>query len=103
VINYDIHWNPVRLIQRFGRVDRINSQNEEVSMINFGQPRNLTSTLNLRNRVEARMALVDISATGSDNLLTEVEVSDELSGELNYRDAQLKRMKDEVLQFRRTQ
>ena len=97
VINYDIHWNPVRLIQRFGRVDRINSQNKEVSMINFWATEELDQYLNLRNRVEARMALVDISATGSDNLLTEVEVSDELSGELNYRDAQLKRMKDEVL------
>jgi SNF2 family DNA or RNA helicase len=93
VINYDIHWNPVRLIQRFGRVDRINSQNKEVSMINFWATAELDQYLNLKNRVEARMALVDISATGSDNLLTEEEASDEL----NYRDEQLKRMKDEVL------
>lgn len=93
VINYDIHWNPVRLIQRFGRVDRINSQNKTVSMINFWATAELDQYLNLKNRVEARMALVDISATGSDNLLTEEEASDEL----NYRDEQLKRMKNEVL------
>jgi SNF2 family DNA or RNA helicase len=94
VINYDIHWNPVRLIQRFGRIDRINSQNKDVSMINFWATAELDQYLNLKNRVEARMALVDISATGSDNLLL---TEDDANDELNYRDEQLKRMKDEVL------
>ena len=94
VINYDIHWNPVRLIQRFGRIDRINSQNKTVSMINFWATAELDQYLNLKNRVEARMALVDISATGADNLLL---TEDDANDELNYRDEQLKRMKDEVL------
>ena len=93
MINYDIHWNPVRLIQRFGRIDRINSQNKTVSMINFWATPELDHYLNLKYRVEARMALVDIAATGSDNLLTEENANDEL----NYRDEQLKRMKTEVL------
>lgn len=94
VVNYDIHWNPVRLIQRFGRIDRINSQNKAVSMINFWATAELDQYLGLKNRVEARMALVDISATGSDNLLL---TEDDANNELNYRDEQLKRMKDDVL------
>jgi SNF2 family DNA or RNA helicase len=103
VINYDIHWNPVRLIQRFGRVDRINSQNKEVSMINFWATAELDQYLNLKNRVEARMALVDISATASDNLLTDDDANavswaqQDIKDELTYRDEQLKRMKNEVL------
>ena len=104
VINYDIHWNPVRLIQRFGRIDRINSQNKTVSMINFWATAELDQYLNLKNRVEARMALVDISATASDNLLVSDEDTNgkdelikDIEDELNYRDQQLKRMKDEVL------
>ncbi len=103
VINYDIHWNPVRLIQRFGRIDRINSQNKEVSMINFWATAELDQYLNLKNRVEARMALVDISATASDNLLVgddEYENSireKDIQDDLTYRDEQLKRMKTEVL------
>lgn len=95
VINYDIHWNPVRLIQRFGRIDRINSQNKTVSMINFWATPELDQYLNLKNRVEARMALVDIAGTGADNLLTENE--EMTKDALNYRDEQLKRMKDEIL------
>lgn len=93
VINYDIHWNPVRLIQRFGRIDRINSQNKSVSLFNFWATAELDQYLNLKNRVEARMALVDISATGSDNLLSE----DSANNELNYRDEQLTRMKAEII------
>ena len=64
VVNYDIHWNPVRVIQRFGRIDRIGSRNHQVSMINFWPTPKLDDYLNLQNRVEARMALVDVTATG---------------------------------------
>lgn len=103
VINYDIHWNPVRLIQRFGRIDRINSQHNYVTMINFWATPELDKYLNLKNRVEARMALVDISATASDNLLQGDDTNEmatakqDIKDELTYRDEQLKRMKDEVL------
>lgn len=93
VVNYDIHWNPVRLIQRFGRVDRIGSQNERIQMVNFWPTDDLNDYLNLKNRVEARMALVDLTATAQDNPLTPEQVRTELS----YRDQQLMRLKDEVL------
>ena len=93
LVNYDIHWNPVRLIQRFGRIDRIGSQNERIQMVNFWPTDDLNIYLNLKNRVEARMALVDITATAQDNPLTLEQIRTELS----YRDQQLLRLKDEVL------
>jgi Helicase conserved C-terminal domain len=93
LINYDIHWNPVRLIQRFGRIDRIGSQNEAIQMVNFWPTEDLNAYLDLKNRVEARMALVDLAATGQDNPLT----PDQIRLELSYRDQQLLRLKDEVL------
>jgi len=93
VVNYDIHWNPVRLIQRFGRIDRIGSQNQSIEMVNFWPTDDLNAYLNLKNRVEARMALVDIAATAQDNPLTPEQAHDDLS----YRDKQLLRLKDEVL------
>ena len=93
LVNYDIHWNPVRLIQRFGRIDRIGSQNERIQMVNFWPTDDLNAYLNLKNRVEARMALVDITATSQDNPLTPEQIRTELS----YRDQQLLRLKDEVL------
>ncbi|OQW92352.1 MAG: ATP-dependent helicase [Beggiatoa sp. IS2] len=96
VINYDIHWNPVRLIQRFGRIDRIGSLNETVSMVNFWATEDLEVYLNLKSRVEARMALVDLTATGRDNFLTE-PVETPLTDELHYRDQQLKRMMEEEI------
>jgi SNF2 family DNA or RNA helicase len=98
VVNYDIHWNPVRLIQRFGRIDRIGSQNEQVQMINFWPTKELNKYINLQNRVEARMALVDITATFEDNLLAPSdELKTVIADELKYRDIQLLRLKDEVL------
>jgi SNF2 family DNA or RNA helicase len=95
LVNYDIHWNPVRLIQRFGRIDRIGSINSSVQMVNFWATEDLNKYINLKNRVEARMALVDIAATQEDNLLAAVE--DIIKDDLKYRDKQLLRLKDEVL------
>lgn len=96
LINYDIHWNPVRIIQRFGRIDRIGSRNKTVHLVNFWPTKDLDNYIALKDRVEARMALVDISATSDDNLLQE-EIKDLIEGDLKYRDKQLKRLKDEVL------
>ena len=97
LINYDIHWNPVRIIQRFGRIDRIGSINHRVQLVNFWPTSDLNRYINLKNRVEARMALVDIAATQGDNLLEPEEIQDVISDELTYRDQQLKRLKEEVL------
>ena len=97
LINYDIHWNPVRIIQRFGRIDRIGSINHNVQLVNFWPTPDLNRYIKLRNRVEARMALVDITATQSDNLLTPENIKDTITDDLNYRDQQLLKLKDEVL------
>lgn len=97
LINYDIHWNPVRIIQRFGRIDRIGSLNEAVQLVNFWPTPDLNKYIKLKNRVEARMALVDIAATNEDNLLRPEDVEDLITDELKYRDKQLLRLKDEVL------
>ena len=96
VINYDIHWNPVRLIQRFGRIDRINSLNKTVKMVNFWATKELDKYLGLEQRVKARMALVDMTATGNDNLLIP-DLEGEIEDELHYRDQQLKRMLNEEI------
>ena len=97
LINYDIHWNPVRIIQRFGRIDRIGSVNSAVHLVNFWPTEDLNKYINLNNRVEARMALVDIAATFEDNVLKNEEIEDIISDDLRYRDTQLLRLKDEVL------
>ena len=97
LINYDIHWNPVRIIQRFGRIDRIGSVNSAVHLVNFWPTEDLNKYINLKNRVEARMALVDIAATFEDNVLKNEEIEDIISDDLRYRDKQLLRLKDEVL------
>ncbi|EHK53561.1 ATP-dependent helicase HEPA [Mesorhizobium alhagi CCNWXJ12-2] len=94
LVNVDIHWNPVRLIQRFGRIDRIGSQTDTVQMVNFWPTEDLNRYLNLKDRVEARMALVDLSATGEDNLLAEAR--DAAEGEFHWRDEQLRRLQTEV-------
>jgi superfamily II DNA/RNA helicase len=74
VINYDIHWNPVRLIQRFGRIDRIGSPNATVSVVNFWVGENFENALNLKNRVEKRMAIMALVGTETiDNLTEKVE------------------------------
>ena len=97
LINYDIHWNPVRIIQRFGRIDRIGSRNEAVHLVNFWPMRDLDNYLNLKHRVEIRMALVDISATQSDNPLESKQLDELVKGELQFRSRQLKRLKEEIL------
>ena len=76
LVNYDIHWNPVRIIQRFGRIDRIGSQNHEIQLINFWPTPDLNKYINLKNCVEARMALVDVAATAEDNILEAKDLED---------------------------
>jgi len=97
LINYDIHWNPVRIIQRFGRIDRIGSTNTSIQLVNFWPTPDLNKYINLKDRVEARMALVDLSATGEDDLLNTDQIKDLLKDELTYREKQLLRLKDEVI------
>ena len=92
-LNYDIHWNPVRLIQRFGRIDRIGSRNKMVRMLNFWPTRDMDAYLRLENRVRARMMLADMAASGDDDPLTE----EGAQLQLNFRDQQLLRLRDEVL------
>jgi len=97
LINYDIHWNPVRVIQRFGRIDRIGSINPKVQLVNFWPTQDLDKYITLKTRVEARMALVDLSATADENLLNTEEIEDLITEDLKYRDRQLKRLREEVL------
>ena len=100
VVNYDIHWNPVRLMQRFGRIDRIGSRNHRVAMANFWPTEDLDRYLDLKNRVESRMALVDAAATGQDDLLAadSVEALEQSAQyELGFRDRQLRRIREESL------
>lgn len=97
LINYDIHWNPVRIIQRFGRIDRIGSLNKSVQLVNFWATKDLDKYINLKNRVESRMALVDLTATGEDNLLQTDDLQEIISKDLGYRHEQLKRLQNEVL------
>lgn len=97
LINYDIHWNPVRVIQRFGRIDRLGSTNKAIQMVNFWPTADLDQYINLKHRVEARMALVDMAAGGDDNVLSEEQLQTLVAEDLKYRDKQLKRLQDEVL------
>ena len=96
VLNYDIHWNPVRIIQRFGRIDRIGSNNVAVQMINYWPTEDMEVYLRLRNRVESRMALADATASGDDDPLNE-SAYEQAQMELNFRDKQLERLREEVL------
>jgi superfamily II DNA or RNA helicase len=97
LINYDIHWNPVRIIQRFGRIDRLGSLNDTIQLVNFWPTKDLDNYINLKERVEARMALVDVTATGEDNILNTEQIEELISEDLKYRNRQLKRLKDEIL------
>lgn len=92
LINYDIHWNPVRIIQRFGRIDRIGSKNKVIQLVNFWPDITLDEYINLKSKVETRMKIVDMTATGDDNILSGEEKND-----LEYRKAQLKRLQEEVV------
>lgn len=92
LINYDIHWNPVRIIQRFGRIDRIGSRNERIQLVNYWPNMDLDDYINLKGRVEARMKVSVMTATGDDNPL-----SNEEKGDLEYRRKQLERLQSEVV------
>ena len=92
VLNYDIHWNPVRLIQRFGRVDRIGSRNLAVSMLNYWPTADMDAYLRLESRVRARMALADTTASGNEDPFTE----EAAQLELTFRDEQLIKLRDEI-------
>ena len=95
LINYDIHWNPVRIIQRFGRIDRIGSTNEVVQLVNFWATKDLDEYINLQQRVKGRMVLLDVSATGEENLI-DSDDSKEMK-DLEYRRKQLKKLQTEVV------
>lgn len=95
LINYDIHWNPVRIIQRFGRIDRIGSPNERIQLVNFWPNIELEEYINLEQRVSGRMVLLDISATGEENLIE--EQSGNQMNDLEYRRKQLLKLQDAVI------
>ena len=97
LVNYDIHWNPVRIIQRFGRIDRLGSVNDKIQLVNFWPTKDLDNYINLKERVEARMALVDVTATADDNLLASDQIEELIEDDLKYRNKQLKKLKEEVL------
>lgn len=92
LINYDIHWNPVRIIQRFGRIDRIGSKNTYIQLVNFWPDITLDEYINLKAKVETKMKIVDMTATGDENILSENEKID-----LEYRKIQLQRLQEEVV------
>ena len=93
VLNYDIHWNPVRLIQRFGRIDRIGSRSRSVRMVNYWPTDDMDVYLKLESRVQARMAIADLAASGDEDPFTEADAQ----LELNFRDQQLLKLRDEIL------
>ena len=95
LINYDIHWNPVRIIQRFGRIDRIGSPNERIQLVNFWPNMELEEYINLEQRVSGRMVLLDISATGEENLIE--QQSGNPMNDLEYRRKQLLKLQDTVI------
>lgn len=97
LVNYDIHWNPVRIIQRFGRIDRLGSKNDKIQLVNFWATKDLDNYINLKNRVEARMALVDVTATGEENILNVEQIEELIEEDLKYRNKQLKQLKETVL------
>lgn len=93
LINYDIHWNPVRIIQRFGRVDRIGSPNQSIQLVNYWPDISLDEYINLKERVESRMMIADVAATGDDNVLSAQ------ANDVSYRKEQLRRLQEEVIEL----
>lgn len=93
LINYDIHWNPVRIIQRFGRVDRIGSPNSCIQLVNYWPDITLDEYINLKDRVESRMMIADVTATGDDNVLSAQ------ANDVSYRKEQLRRLQEEVIEL----
>lgn len=94
LINYDIHWNPVRIIQRFGRIDRIGSKNDKIQLVNFFPNLALDTYIDLIGRVKGRMQILDVSATGDDNIIEETSTQHH---DLEYRKRQLKQLQNKVL------
>ncbi len=92
LLNYDIHWNPVRIIQRFGRIDRIGSKNAQIQLVNYWPDMTLDEYINLKGRVESRMKVTVMTATGDDNILSPEEKDD-----LEYRRQQLERLQQDVV------
>lgn len=92
LVNYDIHWNPVRIIQRFGRIDRIGSKNKVIQLVNFWPDMTLDEYINLKSRVETRMKISVMTSTGDDDLINQEE-----KGDLEYRKQQLTRLQEEVV------
>lgn len=97
LINYDIHWNPVRIIQRFGRIDRIGSKNEVIQLVNYWPDMELDDYIDLKGRVESRMKISVLTSTGDDNPLSVEE-----KGDLEYRRQQLKRLQEEVVDLKKS-
>ncbi len=95
LVNYDIHWNPVRIIQRFGRIDRIGSPNDRIQLVNFWPNMELEEYINLEQRVSGRMVLLDISATGEENIIE--QQSGNPMNDLEYRRKQLLKLQDAVI------
>lgn len=95
LVNYDIHWNPVRIIQRFGRIDRIGSPNDEIQLVNFWPNMELDEYINLETRVQTRMVVANVSATGDENVIN--EGSSKETNDLKYRIHQLKNLQDKVV------
>ena len=95
LVNYDIHWNPMRIIQRFGRIDRLGSINTQIQLVNFWPNMDLDEYINLEARVTGRMVLLDISATGEENLIVEDEKVK--MNDLEYRKNQLMQLQDRVV------
>ncbi|MGN7157459.1 helicase-related protein [Dietzia cercidiphylli] len=93
LVNYDIHWNPVRIIQRFGRIDRIGSINAQIQLVNFWPDISLDEYINLKERVENRMVIADLAAVGDDNIL------DPASADAAYRKEQLRKLQNEVIEL----
>jgi superfamily II DNA/RNA helicase len=94
LVNYDIHWNPVRIIQRFGRIDRIGSINENIQLVNFFPSMELDQFIDLVARVQGKMVMLDVSATGEDNVISK---SNREMQDLDYRKRQLKQLQNQVL------
>ncbi len=93
LINYDIHWNPVRIIQRFGRIDRIGSSSDSIQLVNYWPDISLDEYINLKERVENRMHIVDLTGTGDDNVLSAK------ANDVTYRKEQLRRLQEEVIEL----
>lgn len=92
LINYDIHWNPVRIVQRFGRIDRIGSKNDVIQLVNYWPDVELDEYIKLKARVEERMRITVMTSTGDDDYINEEE-----KGDLEYRERQLRQMQEEVV------